>query len=123
MTAIYIVDVSGRRLWRGQCPTEPEHFKRTVGQHAGADVRAGLETGPKTPWFAHELRGLGLDVTCLDARHARAVLRMQLNKTDQNDAEGLAHIMRTGCYRSVHMKPLDAHRHAPCSAHEHSWSA
>ena len=63
-----------------------------------------------TPWLGHELRGLGLDITCLDARHARAALRMQLNKTDQNDAEGLAHIMRTGWYRSVHVKSLDAHR-------------
>jgi transposase len=35
---------------------------------------------------------------------------MRLNKTDQNDAEGLAQIMRTGWYRSVHVKSLDAHR-------------
>ena len=33
-----------------------------------------------------------------------------MNKTDQNDAEGLAQIMRTGWYRSVHVKSLDAHR-------------
>jgi transposase len=33
-----------------------------------------------------------------------------VNKTDQNDAEGLAQIMRTGWYRSVHVKSLDAHR-------------
>ena len=35
---------------------------------------------------------------------------MQMNKTDQNDAEGLAQIMRTGWDRSVHVKSLDAHR-------------
>jgi transposase len=63
-----------------------------------------------TPWLVHELRGFGLDITCLDARHARAALRMQINKTDQNDAEGLAQIMRTGWYRSVHVKSFDAHR-------------
>jgi transposase len=47
---------------------------------------------------------------CLDARHARAALKMQLNKTDQNDAEGLAQIMRTGWYRSVHVKSFETHR-------------
>ena len=54
--------------------------------------------------MAHELRNLGLEVVCLDARHARAALEMQINKTDQNDAEGLAQIVRTGWYRSVHVK-------------------
>jgi transposase len=110
MTAICVVDSSGRRVWRGQCTTDPEHIRRTVVRQGGEDARIGLETGPMTPWLVHELRGMGLDVTCLDARHARAALRMQLNKTDQNDAEGLAHIMRTGWYRSVYVKSLDAHR-------------
>src|SRR5438309_5687337 len=63
-----------------------------------------------TPWLVHELRARDLDVTCLDARHASAALKMQMNKTDQNDAEGLAQIMRTGWYRSVYVKSLDAHR-------------
>jgi transposase len=63
-----------------------------------------------TPWLVHELRNLGLEVVCLDARHARAALKMQINKTDQNDAEGLAQIVRTGWYRSVHVKSLDSHR-------------
>jgi transposase len=43
-------------------------------------------------------------------RVTRAALKMQLNKTDQNDAEGLAQIMRTGWYRSVHVKSFEAHR-------------
>jgi transposase len=35
---------------------------------------------------------------------------MRINKTDENDAEGLAQIMRTGWYRPVQVKSLDAHR-------------
>jgi transposase len=110
LTAICIVDATGRRLWRGQCTTDPEQIERTVRRHVGEDARIGIETGPMTPWLVHELRGRGLDVTCLDARHARAALKMQINKTDQNDAEGLAQIMRTGWYRSVHVKSFDSHR-------------
>ena len=63
-----------------------------------------------TPWLVHELRNLGLEVVCLDARHARAALKMQINKTDQNDAEGLAQIVRNGWYRTVHVKSFDRHR-------------
>ena len=107
--AVCIVDDAGRRVWRGQCTSDPEQIERVVRQHA-EDARVGIETGPMTPWLVHELRGRGLEVTCLDARHARAALKMQINKTDQNDAEGLAHIMRTGWYRSVHVKSFDSHR-------------
>ena len=110
LTAICVIDETGRRLWRGQCASDPEQIEHAVKGHAGDDTRLGIETGPMTPWLVHELRGRGLNVTCLDARHARAALKMQINKTDQNDAEGLAQSMRTGWYRSVHVKSLDAHR-------------
>jgi len=96
LTAICVVDETGRRLWRGQCTTDPGHIERTVRGHAGSDAHAGPETGPMTPWFVNELRGQGLGVTRLNARHTRAALKMQINKMDQNDAEGLAQITQTG---------------------------
>lgn len=110
ITAVCIVDGAGTRLWRGQCLSTPEQIETTVCQHADKDVRLGIETGPMTTWLVHELRSRGLDVVCLDARHARAALKMQLNKTDANDAEGLAQIMRTGWFRSVHVKSFETHR-------------
>ena len=76
----------------------------------GDDARIGIEIGAMTPWLVHELRALGLEVICLDARLARAALKMQINKTDQNDAEGLARNVRTGWFRSVHVKSFDSHR-------------
>jgi transposase len=40
----------------------------------------------------------------------KAALQMRLKKTDQNDAEGLAQVVRTGWYRAVHVKALDSYR-------------
>src|SRR6195952_2678808 len=109
-TANCVVDAGVRRIWRGVCASATEVVEQTLRRHAGDEARIGIETGPMTPWLVHELRGRGLDVVCLDARHASAALKMQMNKTDQNDAEGLAHLMRTGWYRPVHVKSFDAHR-------------
>lgn len=110
MTAICVVDKDGRRVWRGQCPSVPEQISGALRRYAGDNARIGIETGAMTPWIVHELRNLGFEVVCLDARHARAALKMQINKNDQNDAEGLVRIVRTGWYRSVHVKSFDSHR-------------
>jgi transposase len=36
----------------------------------------------------------------------QAVLKAQINKTDRNDARGIAQMMRVGMYRPVHVKTL-----------------
>ena len=46
---------------------------------------------------------------CIDARHAKAVLKMQINKSDRNDAAGIARIMQTGWFKEVRVKDLDNH--------------
>ena len=48
----------------------------------------------------------GLSVICVETRHMRAVLKAQINKTDRNDARGMAQMMRVGLYRPVHVKTL-----------------
>jgi transposase len=109
-TAICAVDEEGQRHWRGVCSTDPVEIASRIQRHAGVDAKVGVETGAMTPWLVHGLRKAGIHVECLDARRVKAALQMRLNKTDQNDAEGLAQVVRTGWYRSVHVKSLDAHR-------------
>jgi transposase len=109
-TAICVVNERGERQWRGACAGDPGVLASQLKRHAGADARIGIETGAMTPWLVHGLRAAGLTVDCLDARRVKAALQMRLNKTDQNDAEGLAQVMHTGWYRPVHVKSLDAHR-------------
>src|SRR6267143_1563292 len=42
-------------------------------------------------------------------RDAKAVLKMQINKSDRNDAIGIARIMQTGWFKEVHVKDIDSH--------------
>ena len=51
LTAICIVDSTGRRLWRGQCTSDPEQINGRAGWHSvgmpkKGDARIGVETGP-----------------------------------------------------------------------------
>lgn len=108
-TSVCVVDGSGRTTWQGRCVSDPEAIAAVLRARAPDLVRVGLESGPLSTWHWHALTGLGLPVVCLDARHAKAVLSMQLNKSDANDAHGLAQIVRVGWYREVRVKGMDAH--------------
>ena len=68
--------------------------------------RIGLEAGPLSQWLFSALAEAGLPVICVETRHMRAVLKAQINKTDRNDARGMAQMMRAGLYRPVHVKTL-----------------
>jgi transposase len=107
-TSICVVDDSGKALWQGKCASTSEALAAVIRAKAPGVVCVGLESGPLSSWHWHELKKLGLPVVCLDARHAKAALSLQLNKTDQNDARGLAQIVRTGWYREVAVKSVDS---------------
>ena len=68
--------------------------------------RIGLEAGPLSQWLYSALAEAGLPVICVETRHMRAVLQAQINKTDRNDARGIAQMMRVRLYRPVHGKTL-----------------
>jgi transposase len=109
-TAICVIDERGERLWQGKCSSAPGEIEAVIRKRAPFAVRIALETGPLCVWHWHALRDAGLPVVCIHARHAKAALIMQLNKTDSNDAFGLAQIVRCGWYREVEVKSIDSHR-------------
>ena len=98
----------GQRVWRGKCPSEPSAITEVLRRHAPAAQRIVFETGPLSVWFFHALSAQGLPAVCIDARHAKAALDMAPNKTDANDADGLAHLAEVGFYREVRVKGVDS---------------
>src|SRR5579859_236777 len=108
-TSICVVDRTGSVVREGVVDSDPEAISVYVRSKAPDAVRIGLETGPTATWLWTELKRLGLPVICIDARHAKAVLKMQINKSDRNDAAGIARIMQTGWFKEVRVKDLDSH--------------
>jgi transposase len=106
-TSICVIDDADQIVWRSRVDSTPNAIALAVRQHAPHAVRIGLESGQLSSWLFHELREAGLPVICVDARHAKAALSLKVNKTDANDALGLAQIMRVGWYREVTVKGLD----------------
>jgi transposase len=109
-TAVCVIDGEGNRVWQGRCASCPEEIEATIRKRAPAAIRIALETGPLCVWHWHALREADLPIVCIHARHAKAALMMQLNKTDPNDAFGLAQIVRCGWYREVEVKSMGSHR-------------
>lgn len=69
-------------------------------------ARIGLEAGPLSQWLFSGLAGASLPAICIETRHAKAFLKAQVNKTDRNDARGIAQMMRVNLFRPVHVKTL-----------------
>jgi transposase len=108
-TSICVVDGNGRILSEATVTSEPEVIANYIQKTAPDVDRIGFETGPTATWLWHELKSLGLPAICIDARHAKAALSMQINKSDRNDAAGLARIMQCGWYKEVQVKGLSCH--------------
>jgi transposase len=103
-TAICLVDEQGAVRREGKVATCPETIAQWLAKNAAGLVRVGMETGPLAVWLWNELHAKGVPVVCIDARHANAALKMRANKTDRNDAAGLAQIVRTGWFKQVRIK-------------------
>ena len=98
----------GKRIWRGKCSSDPKLLAALIRKRAPNVTRIVFETGPLSVWFYHALTAEGLPAICIDARHAKAALDMAANKTDANDADGLAHLAEVGFYREVRVKGFDS---------------
>jgi transposase len=108
-TAVCVVDQAGKIRREGMVTSEPKAIADFIAASAPQVMRIGFESGATSTWLWTELKKLGLPVICIDARHAKAALKMQINKSDRNDAVGIARIMQTGWFKEVRVKGLDSH--------------
>jgi transposase len=105
-TAVCVVDETGRIVREARVVSEPEALVAFFRASGMTMERVGLEACSLTAWLQQGLSEEGIPAICIEARRAKAAMGAMPNKTDRNDARGIAQIMRTGWYRAVHVKSL-----------------
>jgi transposase len=108
-TAICIVGQDGAIQAETKIPTCPDAIADWLAGRFDDLERVGMETGPLAVWLWNALTAREVPIVCIDARHANGVLKMMPNKTDRQDARGLAQIVRTGWFKAVQIKSHDAY--------------
>ena len=89
-TSVCIVDDTGKFVREVKVASEPDALLQVLRNPVYRFKRIGLEAGPLSQWLFSALGEAGLPVTCVETRHMRGVLKAQINKTDRNDARGMA---------------------------------
>ncbi len=107
-TFICVVDSLGQRLLECEVASDAEVIAEALGKRKVDYALVGLETGQLSIHLTKALKQRGLPAICMDARQVAAALSTKINKTDRNDAVGIAHLLRCGLYREVHVKSDDA---------------
>jgi transposase len=108
-TSVCIVDDAGAVILEEKVPTEPADIIALLTALGATYGRIGIEAGPLSQWLVNALTAAALPVICVETRHMKALLTaQQINKTDRNDARGIAQMMRVGLFKPVHVKTLMA---------------
>ena len=93
-TSVCIVDKTGKVIREVKVATKPMAILAVLTEQALAIERIGLEAGPLSQWLYSALLEVDLPVICVETRHMQAALSAQINKSDRNDARGIAQMMR-----------------------------
>jgi transposase len=109
-TSICIVDRSGKIIREVKVATDPDALGEALAPFRATLKRVGLEASSLGCWLHGELAARGFPAIVVEARHMRASVKAQPNKTDRSDARGIAHVMRPGWFRAVHVKSPEAQR-------------
>ena len=100
-THVCVIDDEGEPLAEGKTDSEVEDIVTFLGELEVEIAEVGLEAGTLTQYLTYGLQSAGFDVVCMEARQVKAALSAMRNKTDKNDARGIAQLLRSGWYSRV----------------------
>ena len=107
-TAVCVMDHDGHLVREVEVATCPDALAKLLQAYHDQLERVGLEAGPMSEWLFRALAERGIHSVLMETRQAHKALSAMTVKTDRNDARGLAHLLRMGWFRPVHVKGIDA---------------
>ena len=107
-TAVCVMDAEGTPLVERAVPSDAVALAELLVTLPERPERIGLEAGPLSEWLVHGLTNAGFAAVLMETRRVRAALSSMTVKTDRNDARGMAHLLRMGWFRPVHVRSMDA---------------
>lgn len=98
-TFVCIVNEKGKIVKETELPSTPEDIGNFL-MEAGLQIeRVGLESGCLTHYLKKGLKKMGYTVVGMESHRMAAILATVINKTDKNDARGIAEALRVGHYK------------------------
>lgn len=110
-TSACVLDQAGQIIREAKVKSDPECLAEFLRGLELPICLVGMETGQLSNWLYHGLRDAGVPIVCVESHHMSTALKAQRVKTDQNDARGIAHMMRMGWYKEVHVKSAENSRY------------
>jgi transposase len=107
---VCVVDEAGKVVDEGPVASDAKSITAFLRGDRRRYALVGLEAGAMATHLCRALMKAGLPALCIEAAHAHRVLAARRNKTDRNDARGIADVLRTGQYRPVHVKSPEIER-------------
>lgn len=98
-TFVCVVDEKGKVIKEAEIASRPEeigHFLHKTGLQI---EKIGLESGCLTHYLKKDLMKMGYQVIGMESHRMAAILATIINKTDKNDARGIAEALRVGHYK------------------------
>lgn len=104
-----VIDEHGEIVKEAKIDSDVEVIAAWLQSIRGEIEIVGFEAGTLTQYLTYGLQAANYPLVCMEARGVHAALDAMRNKTDKNDARGIAQILRTGWYRRVHVKSIESH--------------
>lgn len=108
--SICVIDDEGRVRHEAKVAAEIADIAASLRGFSAEIKAVALEAGALSQYLTYGLQRSGFEVVCLEAKKVSAALSAMRNKTDRNDARGIAQVFRAGWYSRVHIKSLESHQ-------------